>query len=153
MSRWNHSISTLLVLALLAWAHVGGVVRGYLCDCGGKISVTQLDHCHGPHSEACHDDADDRDAHQPHHHEDDTDSHEHEALVDTFQARLHDVVSHNVNAPFLTQFDLPAWQFTSVLPPDALEASHRLRAHGRPRPCPGLAAWPHRLSETIALRI
>ena len=33
---------------------VFGGITGYLCRCGGEEVLTRTDHCHGPHSEACH---------------------------------------------------------------------------------------------------
>ncbi len=44
----------LCVLTLLL-AQAFGVTAGYLCRCGGEERITQIDHCHGPHSEDCHD--------------------------------------------------------------------------------------------------
>jgi len=37
---------------------VFGGITGYLCRCGGEEVLTRTDHCHGPHSEACHRDSD-----------------------------------------------------------------------------------------------
>jgi hypothetical protein len=44
----------LCVLTLL-FAQSFGVTAGFLCRCGGQDRLTQVDHCHGPHSEECHD--------------------------------------------------------------------------------------------------
>lgn len=46
-------LTVLCVFTLLMVQAFGGLT-GYLCRCGGQQSFTQSDHCHGPHSEACH---------------------------------------------------------------------------------------------------
>jgi hypothetical protein len=55
--RHRSAIGTLLtvlcVLTLLGSQMFGGIA-GFLCRCGGAQSLTQSDHCHGPHSELCH---------------------------------------------------------------------------------------------------
>lgn len=50
----QHLIAALALFALLG-AQVFGLQRGYLCDCGGEAQQTAYEHCHGPHSSACHD--------------------------------------------------------------------------------------------------
>lgn len=53
-SKSQTLLTLLCALTLLGMQVLGGVV-GYLCHCGGQETVTQTDHCHGPHSELCHD--------------------------------------------------------------------------------------------------
>lgn len=53
-------LTLLCVFALLA-AQVFGGITGYLCRCSGGELLTLTDHCHGPHSEACHTSTDDSD--------------------------------------------------------------------------------------------
>jgi hypothetical protein len=46
--------SALLCVLTLLLAQSFGVTAGFLCRCGGLDRLTQIDHCHGPHSEDCH---------------------------------------------------------------------------------------------------
>lgn len=48
-------LAVLGLLALLT-AQMFGVVRGYQCDCTGRMEWTAQDHCHGPHHGDCHHD-------------------------------------------------------------------------------------------------
>lgn len=50
----NKVFTLVCVITLLASQAFGGFA-GYLCRCGGQESLTQVDHCHGPHSTQCHD--------------------------------------------------------------------------------------------------
>jgi hypothetical protein len=50
----TQALTLVCVITLLMAQAFGGVV-GYLCRCGGEQVLTQIDHCHGPHSESCHD--------------------------------------------------------------------------------------------------
>ncbi len=50
----NKVFTLVCVITLLAAQAFGGFA-GYLCRCGGQESLTQVDHCHGPHSSECHD--------------------------------------------------------------------------------------------------
>jgi hypothetical protein len=45
----------LLCVSTLLLAQAFGATAGYLCRCGGEERLTQVDHCHGPHSNGCHD--------------------------------------------------------------------------------------------------
>src|SRR5262245_56072354 len=68
---------------MLVMQAVGGL-RGYLCECGGQWTVTQVDHCHGPHSLDCH-------THQsdvPHHdNQNSDDRQDHQRIVQELQLR------------------------------------------------------------------
>ena len=65
MPRSTHKaniITLLCVIALFAAQAFGGMT-GYLCRCGGQEILTASDHCHGPHSDACHSDFGDAGSH------------------------------------------------------------------------------------------
>jgi hypothetical protein len=130
----------------VAWAQAFGIHRGWLCDCGDTLRLTLVDHCHGPHSSACHD----NDEHDlPHHHEeDDEESHEHTAVVEDLLGKQHEVST--IHAPVLVAqaaTELEVELFTPYLdgqcrgkPPDK----------GRRD---GLREWPQILTRTIVLRV
>jgi hypothetical protein len=46
---------TLICLVALLGMQAAGGFRAYLCNCGGEVRWTNVDHCHGPHSATCHD--------------------------------------------------------------------------------------------------
>jgi hypothetical protein len=48
-------VLTMLCVFTLLMGQAFAALPGYLCRCGGQQSHTQVDHCHGPHSESCHD--------------------------------------------------------------------------------------------------
>lgn len=56
VNRRSSIAQILAVLCLVALSVVQsfGVVRGYVCRCGGQQSYTKVDHCHGPHTMGCH---------------------------------------------------------------------------------------------------
>jgi hypothetical protein len=72
---------TMLCVFTLLMVQAFAVIPGYLCRCGGQESYTQVDHCHGPHSESCHD-SQDHDTAQAHLHDDESsgDREDHEPL-------------------------------------------------------------------------
>lgn len=57
-SSLKENFLTLLCVFALLGTQVFGGITGYLCRCGGEQVLTRTDHCHGPHSEACHKDTD-----------------------------------------------------------------------------------------------
>jgi|UniRef100_UPI0037841A22 hypothetical protein len=135
---------TLGLIALLAigWAQTFGLHRGWLCDhCEGE-HITQVDHCHGPHSTAEHD----HDDHNlPHDHDEtDGDTHPLPAVIDSLLAKQQNSLAVDFTAPALAVAAEIIWDITPryyFLPQDASRRS------GKP------PDWPHRLSQTIALRI
>ena len=103
-------LTLLCLTALLVMQAVGGS-HAYLCDCGGRITWTQVDHCHGPHSIDCHD----REPAVPHQEEEAPgDRHDHEQVVQ--ELLLRSVESFQVPAvvPVLLTWmpELPEWQDT-----------------------------------------
>ena len=82
-------------LALLVLQTFGGIT-GYLCRCGGQESVTLTDHCHGPHSEDCHEDSSSQPACSP---DDDScaDQQQHELV----RTEVELIQSSDVSAPEL----------------------------------------------------
>jgi hypothetical protein len=70
-------------MALLVMQAVGGF-RAYVCDCGGQVTWTNVDHCHGPHSADCHD----HEPAIPHHHDGESgDREDHEQIVQELKLR------------------------------------------------------------------
>ncbi len=55
-SSSKENLLTLLCVFALLGTQVFGGISGYMCRCGGEEVLTRTDHCHGPHSEACHKD-------------------------------------------------------------------------------------------------
>jgi len=117
-SKIPNLLTLLCVLTLLGMQVLGGVA-GYLCRCGGEETVTQTDHCHGPHSQLCHDS-------QPHQGEGDTHLHDDEGSADRenhepVQKNIELVQSSNLAAPLLLQVIvavLPVVSFPSFLKED-----------------------------------
>ena len=145
-SKIPNLLTLLCVLTLLGMQVLGGVA-GYLCRCGGEETVTQTDHCHGPHSQLCHDS-------QPHqgevetHLHDDADSADRENH-EPVRKNIELVQSSNLAAPLLLQVIVsvsPVVSFRSFLKEDtALKRSLRKGFHQQP---PALA-----LRKTVALLV
>jgi hypothetical protein len=115
----------LCVFTLLMVQAFGGIT-GYLCRCGGQQSFTQADHCHGPHSEGCHDD-EDQALERAHPHDDESrgDRENHEPVRENLQL----VQASSITAPELMPVllaVLPELPFLSLLKEDtALTTSWR----------------------------
>lgn len=149
MTRLRHHRLILGLLAFLAvgWAQTLGLHRGFVCDCGGVEHFTQVDHCHGPHSAACHEDDDHLPA-QSHDDETDGDTHTHAAVVDSLIAKQQQDVT----------LDVPTRSV--VVETLNLENSDRLPTvavrgvmETPPRRGDLLHEWPRRLAQVIALRV
>ena len=138
----------LVAFLAIGWAQTIGLHRGYMCecDCCGESHLTQVDHCHGPHSTAGHEDEDHS---TPHHHdEDDGDTHPHAAVVDSLLAMRQNDAAASFDALLMListvnvfVYDrLPALRVNAMTdePPRRSRAGHE---------------WPRRLVQTIALRI
>ncbi|MBE2284654.1 MAG: hypothetical protein IAE77_14445 [Prosthecobacter sp.] len=149
MLRLRHHRLVLGLLALLAigWAQTFGLHRGFMCDCGGVERLSQVDHCDGPHSAACHEEE-----HEPapaHDDEEDVgDRHEHAAVVDSLVAKHQQDATPDISP----QFD--------VIGTLVLEKSCRLALAGVRRapetpPRRSLPAheWPRRIAQVISLRV
>ncbi len=144
---------TLGLIAFLAvgWAQTFGLPRGWLCDCGGVEGITQVDHCHGPHSHACHDD-EDEDHSVPHQHddeEDDGDTHPHAAVVDSLIAKEQNDFAFSISAPVQVLCLQSIWDSVIRVP------SFDEHCAEKPPPWVGPAeqSWPRLLTRAIALRI
>lgn len=150
MSRLRPQRLILGLIALLAigWAQTFGLHRGWVCDCGGVEFITQVDHCHGPHSTACHDE-ENEDHSVPHHHgEEDGDTHEHPAVVDSLVAKQQNDFSFSIATPVKVLGVMNAWETIVRVP------SHDEQVAETPPPRAGPEReWPRRLAQTIALRI
>lgn len=150
MSRLRPIRLILGLTALLAvgWAQTFGLHRGWICDCGGVEEITQVDHCHGPHSTACHDERNE-DHSVPHqHHEDDGDTHEHAIVVDSLIAKQQNDFAFSIAAPVKVLSVLDTWESILQVP----SKMEHLAETPPPRAGPE-REWPRWLAQTIALRI
>lgn len=139
---------TALALLALGWAQVFGMMRGYVCDCGGEVEITAMDHCHGPHGIACHDHEFAAPGHDQDDHSDESDSHEHAPLTESVQAHQQSVHSSLVVAPMLAVIaTLEAITPFISLNEIAISYTSPLRDDG------GGRRWPQVLTRTIALRV
>lgn len=152
MSRLRLQRLAIGLLAFLAigWAQTFGLHRGWLCERGGVEHITQVDHCHGPASHACHENEDDDDHSTPHHHEEgDNDTHQHVRVTESLVAKQQNDAALSISAPvkLITVYDL--WvNFRPQVPGSVCFAVETPPARGRPS-----QEWPHRLAQVIALRI
>lgn len=146
--RPHRLILGLIALLAIGWAQTFGLHRGWICDCGGVEEITQVDHCHGPHSEACHEEG--NEAHSiPHqHHEDDGDTHEHVAVVDSLIAKQQNDFSFSIEAPVKVLSVLSLWENLVRVPSQVEQVAHTPPPRAGPE-----REWPRRLAQTIALRI
>ncbi|WP_395739891.1 hypothetical protein [Prosthecobacter sp.] len=153
---FQHLLIALALLAL-AFAQVFGMGRGFLCDCGGVERVTFADHCHGPHSAACHQHEDEApfpcQGTEDHHDGEEGSeggTHEHQALIESLLASISSKIEFSAIAPALVALVMPEWQSPSLTGPASLTSSASLSAHPPPvahRP------WPQMLTHAVALRI
>lgn len=145
-----HAAFTLLAFSAMLWAQVFGLHRGFVCDCGDVAEVTAADHCHGPHSEACHEHEEEplcRGEGDEHH--DDADTHEHAALVERLKAASATQMHVMAPTPLVSVMEMPEWLVaeSSDLGRKASSTLFSMDEMVRPR------SWPHVLSHTLALRI
>lgn len=136
---------SLIALLAMAWVHVVQPARGFECDCGDTPVFTVQEHCHGPHSEACHE----HDDAAPHHDHDDLpaddDTHHHTALIESLLALKADS-SQLASIAAVTPLALPAITLPPVVINDAA-APRSIVAHADDR------RWPRILAHAIALRV
>lgn len=147
MPRLTHALLMTAATLAVAWAQTFGIHRGWMCDCGGMARLTMVDHCHGPHSDECHED-DEHDV--PHHHEEgeDEDTHEHTAVVDDLVGKQHEVSA--VQAPVLPVLAASAWEVELSAPNAAGRRREEPPDKGRRD---GPREWPRILTRTIVLRV
>lgn len=84
-------------MALLVMQAFGGI-RAFVCDCGGQVTWTTVDHCHGPHSAECHEhgsNVPDR------HNENSGDRQNHEQIIQELQLRSVDSLQVPAIVPVL----------------------------------------------------
>lgn len=148
--RSQRLILGLIALLAVGWAQTFGLHRGFACDCGGMEQITQVDHCHGPHSTACHEE-ENADHSIPHEHEeDDGSTHQHAAVVDSLVAKQQTDFAFSIAAPVKVLDAQALWE-SSV---HVLTEDDRSTETPPPRAGPAQAsAWPRLLAQTIALRI
>lgn len=139
-----------MVLAALVSAQVFGMGRGFVCDCGGVETVTLEEHCHGPHSAACHEH--EHEAAEPCHGGEDHregDSHEHEALSESLRASVSPGLEFSAPVQTVVSLVLEEWG-SPLLLPDA----HSMAAEARPDTGQAVQRpWPQVLTHAVALRI
>lgn len=148
----HRQILTCLALLALGWAQVFGMMRGYVCDCGGEIEISAYDHCHGPHGVSCHHDGEVAHDHEDaplHHHDDaDSDTHEHEALKESVKAKQISLLG--------SQAPLPVMAVIAVLEPLTMQLAfaETSSSHVEPPKNGDLRRrWASLITHTIALRI
>lgn len=150
MSRLRPYRLVLGLIAFLAigWAQTFGLQRGWICECGGEETVIQVDHCHGPHSTACHDE-DNGDHSIPHgHDEDDGDTHQHAVVVDSLIAKQQTDFAFSIAAPVKVLSVLDVWEIILHVPSRVEHVAETPPPRAGPE-----REWPRRLAQTIALRI
>ena len=139
-----HVCLTLLAFVAMLWAQVFGLHHGFVCDCGGVAEVTSMDHCHGPHSEACHEHEEESPCHHDHDDHDDADTHEHAALIERLVAgNVIDMVA--VPAPLVSVVEMPAWLAVESVWFEEMVSSTTDRPLRR--------SWPQVLTGSVVLRI
>lgn len=146
--RPHRLILGLIALLAIGWAQTFGLHRGWVCDCGGVAEITQVDHCHGPHSEACHETGNEDHSIPHQHHEDDGDTHEHAAVVDSLIAKQQNDFAFSIATPVTVLSVLHIWESILNVP----SKMERLAETPPPKQSP-VHAWPRLLAQTIALRI
>jgi len=139
---------SLIALLAISWAQVFGMMRGYVCDCGGVVEITTVDHCHGPHGIACHDHENTAPGHDKSDHADEKDSHEHAPLTESLQAQKHTAQASFVSAPMLAVIAT----LEAITP--FLSLNETAVPHVSPPRDDGSGRrWPQVLTRTIALQI
>lgn len=113
-------------MALLVMQSFGGF-RAFICDCGGQVTWTTVDHCHGPHSAECHDHG----SNVPDRHDETSgDREDHEQIIQELQLRSVDSVQVPAIVPVLLTWlpdvfrPLIGWEDEGLYkPPVAVDAS------------------------------
>ncbi|MEZ5387971.1 MAG: hypothetical protein R3F13_20890 [Prosthecobacter sp.] len=137
-------IGTIALLAM-AWVHVMKPVRGFECEHDGAHRFTLQDHCHGPHSAACHD----HDDEEPCHSHDDLpagdDTEHHKALVESLPALKVD------SFQFAAVLAVTPLIIEAIALPPVVSAGESVPRHMAAHP--DGRRWPRILSHCIALMI
>lgn len=147
MQNFTRRILPVLAVLAVACAQVFGLGRGYLCDCGGVEKVTMADHCHGPHSEACHEHEEDLpcNSEDDQHYEGDT--HSHTALIESLRASPVSHLQVAAPVPVVIGFIMPQWTQAEVSACQPMSAQPQWQVPDRTR------AWTHVLAHAVVLRI
>ncbi|WP_395745528.1 hypothetical protein [Prosthecobacter sp.] len=144
----KRTLCTLAIL-LVACAQVFGMGRGFICDCGGFEKITPADHCHGPHSTACHEHETAEPCYESGDEHHDGDTHEHQALIESLLASISPALSYSAPAPIIMDLALEEWT-APILLPEAVSAAAALSEHSPPA---AQRPWPHVLAHALVLRI
>ena len=104
-----------------------------------------MDHCHGPHSEACHEHEEEIPCRgEGNEHHDDADTHEHAALIERLVAgNVIDLVA--VPAPLVSVVEIPVW-----LAAEPVLFEEMFSSKSDP---PLRRSWPQVLTRNVVLRI
>ncbi|MBL9177035.1 MAG: hypothetical protein JNM65_03165 [Verrucomicrobiaceae bacterium] len=145
MKRPARILIGLIALFAMAWVHAFKPVRGFECEHDGRHVFTLQERCHGPHSEACHDD----DAQEPPRPHDDLptndDTGHHKALIESLTALKADSIQlagiNVTNSMFFDAVALPAISRRRESAPQHIP----LHSGGR--------RWPRILPRCIALQV
>lgn len=133
-----------IALFAMVWVHAFKPVRGFECNCGGKSVFTVADHCHGPHSDACHDHEDEEPSH-PHEPPAGGDTHHHTAVIESLTALKAG------SLPFEGSATTPPLTFTKAAPLVLIRGRNftprRIPLH------PAGRRWPQILSRSVALLV
>lgn len=136
---------SLIALCAMAWVHAFKPARGFECDCGDAPVFTIQEHCHGPHSAACHEHDETTPCHE---HDDlpaDDDTHHHTVLIESLLALKADSSQFASIAA-----TMPVILSVIALPP-VVPTEHVAPRHLAAQP--DGRRWPLILSRTIALLV
>lgn len=145
MNRPTRIIIGAIALLAMTWVNAIKPVSGFECEHDGAHSFTLQEHCHGPHSEACHED----DAEEPFHTHDelpaDDDTEHHTALIESLTALKADTFQ------FAAIVAVAPVIFEAITLPPVVRSTESAPRHITAHP--DGRRWPQILSHSIALLI
>lgn len=151
MNLLGQKMLMMTAVVAIATAQLLGIQQGYICDCGGQVTLTQADHCHGPHTEECHDhELEDHSDEEPlQDHGPASDTNEHSEMVSSLLAKTQHVPVIQILSPVTQILPLSEW-LLSTLQAEVTEqaAAYYTEADGIDPP-----PWPARLAHAISLRV
>ncbi len=117
----------LCILAVFG-AQVFGVVRGFVCDCGGVVEFVEISSCQGPHGAECHTDGAPQ-THGSQEEHNDSDSKHHEQVGGELQAATSTAKAITAPTPHLLAILAEAFLFA---PEPVSPLKYRTDAGNRP---------------------
>ncbi len=132
----------MLCILAVCGAQVCGVVRGFVCDCGGAVEFVETSSCHGPHGAECHADGS-QETHGSHEEHNDGDRRQHEQVGGELQPAASTAKAITAPAPQLLAFLLEPLLFAPA-PVSPL----KVRTNAGSRPPLNIA-----VARTVVLRI